>query len=204
MQATFKATLAAGVTVVFITVPGGEAEAEPMVSSWYGPGFEGSVTASGEVYEEGVYTAAHPDLPFDTELLVTYRERQTIVQVNDRGPYVDGRSLDLSQAAADEIGLSAAGTDEVDVQILEDSTGYDPYLTHPSDSISQTRDGDAEEGASTEDYQARSWDGDLPRSNEDRNGDIALLLKLRPSLKFWARRSPRIQDHLPEPAKRPR
>lgn len=49
MQATLKAALAAGVTAVFVSVPGGEAEAEPMVSSWYGPGFEGSVTASGEV-----------------------------------------------------------------------------------------------------------------------------------------------------------
>src|SRR5215218_9910833 len=188
MQATYKAALAAGVMAVFVSMSGGEVEAEPVVSRWYGPGFEGSATASGEVYEDGVYTAAHPDLAFGTEILVTYGERQTVVRVNDRGPYVGDRGLDLSQAAAEEIGLSAAGTDEVDVQVLEEgSTNYDSYLTHPSNSFSQTRDGDADEGASTEDYQVRYWDSDLHRSNEDRNGDTALLLKLRPYLEFWAR-----------------
>jgi rare lipoprotein A len=215
MQATFKATLAAGVTAAFVTVPGGEAEAEPVVSSWYGPGFEGSVTASGEVYEEGVYTAAHPDLPFGTELLVTYGERQTVVRVNDRGPHVDDRGLDLSQAGAEQIGLSAAGTDEVDVQVLEDSinydsylledsTNYDSYLTYPSSSISQDHDVAADESGSTEGYKTRFWDSDVHRSNEDHNGDGALLLEPRPYLKFWARRSPRIRDRLLEPARRPR
>lgn len=204
MQATFKAALAAGVTAAFVTVPGGEAEAEPVVSSWYGPGFEGSVTASGEVYEEGVYTAAHPDLPFGTELLVTYGEQQTVVRVNDRGPYIDGRGLDLSQAGAEEIGLSAAGTDEVDVQVLEDSTSYDSYLAHVSNSISQAHEVAADEDGSTEGYQTRLWNSDVHRSSEDHNGDDALLLKPRPYLKFWARRSPRIRDRRLEPARRPR
>jgi rare lipoprotein A len=205
MQATFKATLAAGVTAVFVTIPGGEAEAEPVVSSWYGPGFEGSVTASGEVYKEGVYTAAHPDLPFGTELLVTYGERQTVVQVNDRGPYFEGWGLDLSQAAAEEIGLSATGTDEVDVQVLEeDPTNYDSYLLYPSNGISQAGDEGADEGGSTEAYQPRSWNSDLRHSNEDHKGDVALLLEPRHYLKFWARRSRRIRDRLPGPARRPR
>ena len=131
MKPMFKAALAAGATAAFVAAYGGKAEAEPVVSSWYGPGFEGSETANGEVYTTGGYTAAHPSLPFGTELLITYGERQAVVRVNDRGPYVDGRGLDLSQAAAEEIGLSAAGTDEVDVQILEDSTNYDSYLAHP-------------------------------------------------------------------------
>ncbi len=126
------------------------------------------------------------------------------MQVNDRGPYADGRGLDLSQAAAEEIGLSAAGSDEVDVQVLGDSTNYDSYLTRSSNSISQVRDVGADEGGSIEGYQTRFWNSDLPRSNEDRNGDVALLLKPRLYLKFWALRSPRIRDRQPGPARRPR
>jgi rare lipoprotein A len=90
-----------------------------MVSSWYGPGLEGNVTASGEVFDPYYdYTAAHPYLPMGTELRVCYATC-TVVRVNDRGPYVGGRDLDLSQAAAGEIGLIAVGTDVVDVHVLE-------------------------------------------------------------------------------------
>jgi len=129
MKATFEAALTAGVMAVFMAACCGEAEAEPVVSSWYGPSFEGSVTASGEVYATDAYTAAHPSLPFGTELLVTYGERQAIVQVTDRGPYVDGRDLDLSQAAAEWIGLDAIGADAVDVQVLD----ADPALPVPAE-----------------------------------------------------------------------
>jgi len=90
-----------------------------MVASWYGPGFEGAMTASGEVFNPYYeYTAAHPYLPMGTELEVCY-ESCTVVRVNDRGPYVGGRDLDLSQVAAEEIGLTAVGTDVVDVRVLE-------------------------------------------------------------------------------------
>jgi rare lipoprotein A len=90
-----------------------------MVSSWYGPGLEGGVTASGEVFDPySEYTAAHPYLPMGTELEVCY-ETCTVVRVNDRGPYVGGRDLDLSQVAAEEIGLTAVGTDVVQVRVLE-------------------------------------------------------------------------------------
>lgn len=101
----------------------GEAEAEPVVSSWYGPGFEGSPTANGDVYRPGARTAAHPSLPFGTELLVTYGGQETVVEVTDRGPYVEDRGLDLSQTAAEEIGLTAAGADAVDVKVLTDTEG---------------------------------------------------------------------------------
>jgi rare lipoprotein A len=94
-----------------------QARAEAVVSSWYGPGFEGSVTASGEVYDYGDYTAAHPYLPMGTELKVCYAAC-AVVTVNDRGPYGGGRDLDLSQAAAEEVGLTAVGADVVDVQVL--------------------------------------------------------------------------------------
>ena len=98
-----------------------EAGAEPVVSSWYGPGFEGAITASGEPFDPYGYTAASPYLPFGTRLYVCYQGCVT-VRVNDRGPYVYGRELDLSQAAAEAIGLTYAGVDVIDATVL----GYGP------------------------------------------------------------------------------
>ena len=118
MKSFLKMLLVAGVFAVSLGVVQDEALAEPMVSSWYGPGFEGAVTASGEVYNYGDYTAAHPYLPMGTDLLVSYGGNSVAVEVNDRGPYVAGRDLDLSQAAAEEIGLTYAGTDVVDVEVI--------------------------------------------------------------------------------------
>jgi rare lipoprotein A (peptidoglycan hydrolase) len=118
MKPATKAALAAGATVASIVLSTGKAEAEPVVSSWYGSGFEGNATASGEVFTADGHTAAHPSLPFGTELLVTYGGRQAVVRVTDRGPYADGRGLDLSRAAAEKIGLTAAGADTVDVRML--------------------------------------------------------------------------------------
>ena len=118
MRAGLKAMLGAGAVALLASLPVEEAEAEPVVSSWYGPGFEGALTANGDVYRPGERTAAHRSLPFGTELLVTYGGRKTVVEVTDRGPYVGGRNLDLSQRAAEEIGLTAAGADSIDVQVL--------------------------------------------------------------------------------------
>jgi rare lipoprotein A len=111
--------LVAGVFATSLVALQDEARAEAMVSSWYGPGLEGSLTASGEVFDPyNDYTAAHPYLPMGTDLEVCYADC-TVVRVNDRGPYVAGRDLDLSQAAAEEVGLTAVGTDVVDVEVLE-------------------------------------------------------------------------------------
>ena len=123
MRPATKAALAVGATVASIVLSTGKAEAEPVVSSWYGPGLEGNATANGEVFTAEGHTAAHPSLPFGTELLVTYGGRQAVVRVNDRGPYAEGRGLDLSRAAAEKIGLTGAGADTVDVQVL-DPAGY--------------------------------------------------------------------------------
>lgn len=113
-----KACVVAGAAVAAVTFGQGEAQADPMVSSWYGPGLEGNLTASGEVFDPSGYTAASLTYPFGTRLLVSYGGRSTVVIVNDRGPYVAGRQIDLSQAAAEEIGLTAAGVDYVDVEVL--------------------------------------------------------------------------------------
>jgi rare lipoprotein A len=86
-------------------------------ASWYGPGFAGRPTANGERFDPGALTAAHKTLPFGTRLLVTNQAtgRSVQVRVNDRGPYVAGRDLDLSAAAARSIGLAGVGRVSVEV-----------------------------------------------------------------------------------------
>ena len=75
-------------------------------STWYGNEFHGRPTTSGEIFKQDAFTCAHKTLPFGTWLRVTFRERSVIVKVNDRGPFVKGRMLDLSRGAAEVIGLS--------------------------------------------------------------------------------------------------
>jgi len=132
MKLTIKVALAAGATLASIFLSTGKAEAEPVVSSWYGPGLEGNATASGEVFRADGHTAAHPNLPFGTELLVTYGGRQTVVRVTDRGPYADGRGLDLSRAAAEKVGLTVAGADTVDARVLGPTAYPTGYETGPA------------------------------------------------------------------------
>jgi len=93
------------------------AEADTALASWYGPGFDGQLTASGEVFDAYGYTAAHNTLPLGTEITVTYAGRSVNVVVNDRGPYSGGRDLDLSQGAAEYLGLTSAGVDYVDYEV---------------------------------------------------------------------------------------
>ncbi len=94
----------------------GKAEAEEALASWYGPGFHGSPTATGEPYDAYGYTTAHKTLPMGTELIVSYQGKSILVTVNDRGPYSGDRELDLSQGAAQALGLTQAGVDYVEVQ----------------------------------------------------------------------------------------
>lgn len=79
-------------------------------TSWYGGKFNGRPTASGEIYNENDFTCASPALPFDTYLAVGYGGRYVVVRVNDRGPFVRGRILDLSKAAAQALGLGVGYT----------------------------------------------------------------------------------------------
>ena len=74
-------------------------------ASYYGPGFHGKQTASGEIFDQEDYTCAHKSLPFGTKLKVVRVDNgsSVVVRVNDRGPYVDGRILDLSVAAGKQI-----------------------------------------------------------------------------------------------------
>ena len=102
----------------FVAFDNGRAEADTGLASWYGPGFEGALTASGEVFDPYGYTAAHKTLPLGTQLSVSYAGRTVQVTVNDRGPYSGGRDLDLSQGAAEYLGLTSAGVDWVDYYVV--------------------------------------------------------------------------------------
>ena len=106
----------------FVALDSGRAEADTGLASWYGPGFEGALTATGEVFDPYGYTAAHKTLPLGTELSVSYAGRTVQVTVNDRGPYSGGRDLDLSQGAAEYLGLTYTGVDWVEYHVV--GTGY--------------------------------------------------------------------------------
>lgn len=112
--------LAACGTMRGTTVPA-PAPTQEGVASWYGPGFHGKRTANGEIYDQHDLTAAHPSLPLGTRVMVTSLEngRSVEVRVNDRGPFVGGRVIDLSYAAARAIDMVGPGTARVRVELLD-------------------------------------------------------------------------------------
>ena len=98
-------------------------------ASWYGTECEGNPTASGEIYDTNGLTAAHRTLPFGTRIKVTNlkNKRSVIVRINDRGPFIGNRFLDLSKAAARKLGLIGAGLILVRAQIVSLPKGYNGY-----------------------------------------------------------------------------
>ena len=91
-----------------------------MKASWYGPKFHGRMTANGEIYDQMAFTAAHKRLSFGTLLKVTNTKngRSVIVRINDRGPYIEGRDLDLSKGAAIELGMLRKGIARLKIEEL--------------------------------------------------------------------------------------
>jgi rare lipoprotein A len=87
-------------------------------ASFYGPGFHGKKTATGERFDQNEKTAAHPTLPLGTEATVTNLETgdSVDVRINDRGPYVKGRDIDLSKGAAKEVGMTKEGVAPVKIE----------------------------------------------------------------------------------------
>ncbi|MDO9048353.1 MAG: septal ring lytic transglycosylase RlpA family protein [Methylobacter sp.] len=87
-------------------------------ASWYGPGFQGQETASGETFDQKKMTAAHPSLPMGTKAEVTNLEnnKKVEVRINDRGPYAENRVIDLSSAAANKLKLKKDGTAQVKIE----------------------------------------------------------------------------------------
>lgn len=98
---------------------------EEGVASWYGPDFHGKPTASGEIFDMESMTAAHPSLPLGTRIRVTVLStgRNTVLRVNDRGPFTGGRILDVSRAAARVLGFLGDGTARVEVRVLDAPAG---------------------------------------------------------------------------------
>lgn len=94
------------------------------IASWYGGWHQGRLTASGEVFDENKLTAAHRTLPLITWARVTNLEngRSVEVKVNDRGPYIDGRVIDLSTRAAEELGITEQGLARVEITALPEQT----------------------------------------------------------------------------------
>ena len=89
-------------------------------ASWYGGKFHGRKTANGERYNQNALTAAHKTLPFGTKVRVTNETngKSVVVRINDRGPFVGKRVIDLSRAAANAVGMVQKGVARVKVQVL--------------------------------------------------------------------------------------
>ncbi len=100
------------------------------LASWYGGKFHGRLTSSGEVFDTNEKTAAHKSLPFGTIVKVVNLEngRFTVVKINDRGPFVEGRIIDLSRAAAEEIGMLALGVARVSIEVLDFARNNNLFL----------------------------------------------------------------------------
>lgn len=93
---------------------------ETGIASWYGPGFDGNLTANGEIYDMNGISAAHKTLPFGTVVRVVDLEtgRSIVVRINDRGPFVEGRIIDLSKGAAEKLGMIERGIISVGLRIV--------------------------------------------------------------------------------------
>jgi rare lipoprotein A (peptidoglycan hydrolase) len=134
------ALLMAGTQGCSVTAPSGDShvsheassiQSQPKVrlvstgrASWYGPGFRGRKTASGEIFDDSKFTAAHKTLPLGTIAKVTNLSngKSVKVEINDRGPYVDGRIIDLSHAAAHALGMVDRGVAHVEIEPVSDNS----------------------------------------------------------------------------------
>jgi rare lipoprotein A len=88
------------------------------VASWYGRGFHGRLTASGRIYDQDSFTAAHRSCRFGTVLLVRHEYRHVIVTVTDRGPFVPGRDIDLSRASFMMLADTTVGILEIEYEVI--------------------------------------------------------------------------------------
>ena len=98
---------------------------EEGIASWYGNEYHGRLTASGEVFDQEAMTAAHKQLPFGTVVHVTNLRnyRTVVVRINDRGPFIRGRIIDLSRGAARELHMLRDGIVPVRIEVLEWGSG---------------------------------------------------------------------------------
>ncbi len=146
-------------------------------ASWYGPEFNGRKTASGEVYDMNALTGAHRKAPFGTRVRVTNLSngRSTEIRINDRGPFVRGRILDLSYAAAKEIDLVGAGTAPVELKFL----GLSSVAPPPPPPRSAAAQYFIQLGSFREDRNARTLLEEIRRRFPGYGGEIVTAQDLR-------------------------
>lgn len=122
------AVLFVTLTLIFAVPIFGDPEMQGL-ASWYGGKFHGRLTSSGEVFDTNDMTAAHRQLPFGTMVRVTNLDngRTAIVKINDRGPFVEGRIIDLSRAAAEALDMLSSGVARVSLEIVAFSGDKDIY-----------------------------------------------------------------------------
>jgi len=108
----------------YTVLPSSKGYHERGIASWYGSKFHGRRTSSGELYDLHIATAAHKSLPLPTYVEVTNLDngRKMIVRINDRGPFHEGRIIDLSYAAAIKLGVDKTGTARIDVRAIDVNT----------------------------------------------------------------------------------
>jgi rare lipoprotein A len=119
--ASLRAILVAfAVTLASVSHSAGTSDVQEGEASYYAQVLSGQKTASGEIYDKNAFTAAHRSLSFGTRVRVTYLKtgKSVDVVINDRGPLVKGRIIDLSRAAAEKIGLIEDGSGKVKLEIL--------------------------------------------------------------------------------------
>ena len=123
MKAMIHLLTAALLLLTMLPLHGGEEG----LASWYGGKFQGRKTASGERFDTNKLTAAHKTLPFNTVVKVTNSEndRTVEVRINDRGPFVQGRIIDLSRAAAEALGMTGRGVARVSLELLSSPSESD-------------------------------------------------------------------------------
>jgi len=116
--------IAAGVIIGLASNPSGGFY-QTGIASWYGPNFQGNPTANGEIFDMNELTAAHKSLPFNTRVKVVDLSsgKNVVVRINDRGPFIKGRIIDLSRRAAEKLGIIDSGTAEVGLKILKWGNG---------------------------------------------------------------------------------
>ena len=112
-----------------VSLGSAERELERGGASWYGPGFHGKRTASGERYDMGALTAAHKTLPFGTMVRVKslVNGREVLVRITDRGPFIRNRVIDLSRAAASELDMLGLGFKQVVLMVVEGEVVSKPF-----------------------------------------------------------------------------
>lgn len=112
--------------LVFLVTPAWGYQLEG-IASWYAGKFQGRLTANGETFDTNQFTAAHRELPFNTIVRVRNMNngRTVVVRINDRGPFIDNRVIDLSRAAAEHLDMATAGLAPVRLEILH----YEPVST---------------------------------------------------------------------------